>query len=76
MDAFIINAQSQQIHTQRRKDILTRYPEVKALFGSYPLSAPLIVGLFALQWALAWLLCDQPWYVILLVAYLVGAVIN
>jgi sphingolipid 4-desaturase/C4-monooxygenase len=76
MDSFIINQQSQQIHTQRRKDIIKRYPEVKLLFGSYPLSAPLICGLVAMQWALAWLLHDQPWYVILLMAYLGGAVIN
>jgi hypothetical protein len=34
------------------------------LFGPYPLSALLIVGLVALQWTVAWLLCDQPWYVI------------
>jgi sphingolipid 4-desaturase/C4-monooxygenase len=76
MDAFILNEQPQQIHTQRRKDILKRYPEVKELFGSYPLSALLIVGLVALQWSVAWLLRAQPWYVIMLVAYLAGAVIN
>ncbi|MBI3801969.1 MAG: fatty acid desaturase [Deltaproteobacteria bacterium] len=76
MDAFIINEQSQQIHTHRRKDIIKRYPEVRLLFGSYPLSALLMVGLVALQWALAWLLHEQPWYVILLVAYLGGAVLN
>ena len=49
---------------------------MKKLFGSYPLSAALIVGLFVLQWAMAWLLREQPWYVMLLGAYLVGAVIN
>ena len=76
MDAFIINEQSQQIHTRRRKDIISRYPEVKLLFGPYPLSAVLIVGLVVLQWAVAWLLCAQPWYVILLAAYLGGAVLN
>src|SRR5919198_647303 len=47
MHAFLINAQAQQIHTQRRKAILTRYPEVKGLFGPYPWSAPLLVGLVA-----------------------------
>src|SRR5215475_554705 len=76
MDSFIINEQSQQIHTQRRKDIIKRYPEVRLLFGSYPLSALLIAGLVVLQWAVAWLLGDQPWYVILLAAYLGGAVLN
>ena len=76
MDAFIRNAPSQQIHTRRRKDILQRYPEVKALFGAYPLSALLLVSLVALQWAVAWLLREQTWYVMVLVAYLLGAVIN
>jgi len=76
VDAFTINGQSEQVHTQRRKDIIKHYPEVKVLFGPYPLSALLIVGLVALQWTVAWLLCDQPWYVILPVAYLAGAVLN
>ena len=76
MDAFILNEPSQQIHTRRRKDILQRYPEVQALFGAYPLSALLLVGLVALQWAVAWLLHAQTWYVMVLAAYLIGAVIN
>jgi sphingolipid 4-desaturase/C4-monooxygenase len=76
MDSFLINEQAQQIHTQRRKDLLKRYPEVKALFGSYPWSALLIAGLVALQWTVAWLLRAQPWYVIVLVSYLGGAVLN
>ncbi|HEU0049858.1 MAG TPA: fatty acid desaturase, partial [Nitrososphaera sp.] len=76
MTSFTINGQSEQVHTQRRKDIIKHYPEVKVLFGPYPLSALLIVGLVALQWTVAWLLCDQPWYVILPVAYLAGAVLN
>lgn len=76
MDSFLINEQPRQIHIQRRKDIIQRYPEVKSLFGPYPLSALFIVGLALVQWALAWLLCDQPWYVILLAAYLGGAFLN
>src|SRR5262249_8388707 len=71
-----INEQPQQVHTWRRKDIIRRYPEVKRLFGPYPLSAVLITGLVALQWAVAWRLRDQPWYVILPAAYLGGAVLN
>ena len=76
MNTFIINEQVQQIHTQRRKDILKCHPEVKLLFGSYPLSALLIAGFVAMQWTVAWLLRAQPWYLILLAAYLGGAVIN
>jgi hypothetical protein len=64
MDRFTINEQPEQVHTQGRKDIIKRYPQVKVLFDPYPLSALLIVGLVALQWTVAWLLCDQPWYVI------------
>ena len=60
MYAFLINPHAQQIHTQRRKDILTRYPEVKGLFGPYPWSAPLLAGLVALQWTVAWLLGRVP----------------
>jgi len=53
MDSFTINGQSEQVHTQRRKDIIKHYPEVKVLFGPYPLSALLIIGLVALQWTVA-----------------------
>jgi hypothetical protein len=62
MDSFLINEHPRQIHIQRRKDIIRRYPEVKSLFGAYPLSVVFIAGLVLAQWALAWLLCDQPWY--------------
>jgi len=76
MHAFLINPHVQQIHTQRRKAILQRYPEVQGLFGPYPWSALLLAGLVALQWTVAWLLRAQPWYVLVLVAYGGGAIIN
>ena len=76
MDSFTINRQTEQVHTQRRRDIIKSYPGVKVLFGPYPLSALFIVGLVALQWTAAWLVCDQPWYVIVPVAYVAGAVLN
>jgi sphingolipid delta-4 desaturase len=76
MDSFIINEHSRQIHTQRRRDIIKRHPGVKVLFGAYPPSAALIAALVVMQWVVAWLLHDQPWYVILPVAYLGGAVVN
>ena len=49
MHAFLINPHVQQIHIQRRKAILQRYPEVQGLFGPYPWSALLLAGLVALQ---------------------------
>lgn len=76
MHAFLINTHAQQIHTQRRKAILQRYPAVRGLFGPYPWSAPLLAGLVALQWTVAWLLRAQPWYVRVLVAYGAGAILN
>lgn len=76
MHAFLINPHVQQIHIQRRKAILQRYPEVQGLFGPYPWSALLLAGLVALQWTVAWLLRAQPWYVLVLVAYGGGAIIN
>ena len=76
MDSFTINGRSEQVHTQRRKDIIKRYSEVEVLFGPYPLSALLIVGLVAVQWTVGWLLCDQRWYVILPMAYVAGAVLD
>src|ERR1051325_10322525 len=76
MDSFSINGQPEQVHTRRRKEIIKHHPEVRVLFGPCPLSALLIVGLVALQWTVAGLVSDQPWYLILPVAYVGGAVLN
>jgi sphingolipid 4-desaturase/C4-monooxygenase len=60
-------------HRARTRALLAAHPEVKALCGPAPISAVLIAGIVGFQLALAWLLKDQPLWLWLPAAYLVGA---
>lgn len=71
-----IFVQGPNYHIQRRREILARHPEVRDLYGPYRLSALYIVLIVSFQFAIAYLLRDQAWWVIGLVAYLVGAFAN
>ncbi|MCP4912001.1 MAG: fatty acid desaturase [Oligoflexia bacterium] len=64
------------IHVTRRRDILREHPEVRNLTGPYYLSAVYITLVVSFQLILAYFLRDQAWYVILAVAYFVGAFAN
>ncbi len=63
-------------HTQRGREIIKKYPEVRELMGPYPLSALYIALVCALQFALAYALKDSAWWLVILVAYVVGAIAN
>jgi len=65
-----------QPHPATTRDLLQRHPEIRKLIGHNPWSFVAIAGLVALQTALALFLgrSGQPWWVILAVAYTVGAV--
>ncbi len=63
-------------HFSRRRDILAKHPEVKSLMGQNPWSAAWIVGLVALQFAVAAFAPDLHWLLIVLLAYGFGAFVN
>ena len=63
-------------HRQRAKSILRDHPEVRELFGRAPITALFCVGVAALQLGIAVLVVGQPWWVVLLAAYGLGAMIN
>lgn len=63
-------------HTVRGREIIKKYPQVRELMGPYPLSALYIALVVALQFAIAFFLRDQSWSLVLLVAYLIGALCN
>ena len=63
-------------HRIRTLQILKQYPEVKKLMGKNPMTIFAIVGLVGGMIALSYLVKDSPWWVILLVAYGVGAFFN
>ncbi|MEL6580105.1 MAG: fatty acid desaturase [Cyanobacteria bacterium J06621_12] len=61
-----------QWHIERSRQILGQYPEIKQLFGHCPLSILPIAFLVALQWCVAWLVKDLPWYEVGAIAFLLG----
>ena len=63
-------------HRLRRRQILASHPEAQALAGPARMSVLFIVGLVALQLALAVGMQRAPWWLLLLTAYVVGAVVN
>lgn len=67
-----------QAHPQRRREILSKYPQVTKLFKPYPLSALYILVLVATQWLLGFYFQQHSsaWWIILLCSYFVGAFIN
>jgi sphingolipid delta-4 desaturase len=67
---------SPEPHRERTKGILKQHPEVRDLIGRNPYSLLLIIAVVGLQTTLAILASGQPWWVMLLVAYGVGAFAN
>lgn len=66
----------QQPHPRRGKEILLKYPQVRELIGPNPWTTLCIVGLVAGQIVMAALLSGSSWWVITLMAYLIGAFPN
>ncbi len=60
-------------HHERTKGILKQHPEARTLIGRNPYSFGLILAIVGLQTVIALLLRDQPWWVVLIAAYAVGA---
>jgi sphingolipid delta-4 desaturase len=63
-------------HHERIKTIMKAHPEIRELIGRNPQSFLYIAGLVTVQISLAFLLRNQPIWLILLVAYFIGAFIN
>jgi sphingolipid delta-4 desaturase len=63
-------------HRERTRGLLTAHPEIRTLIGRNPYSFLLVVGIVSVQTMIAFLLRDQAWWLVLPVAYLVGAFAN
>jgi sphingolipid delta-4 desaturase len=63
-------------HRIRTRKIMTQHPTVKSLMGKNPLTIFAILGLTGGMVLLSYLVRDSAWWVVLLVAYAVGAFAN
>ena len=60
-------------HRARTKDLLRRHPEIRALIGPNHRTFWYTIGIVSLQFGVAWLVASQSWWVIVALAYTVGA---
>ena len=63
-------------HAHRRRGLIRAHPAIRDLFGTNPWTLVITIGLVASQLGLAFIVSDQPWWVILLLAWGVGAFID
>jgi sphingolipid delta-4 desaturase len=71
-----IRSDDPQIHFRRRREILAAHPEMRELAGPYRLTPLIIVALVGGQLALAYVLRDAAWWLLLVAAYVGGAVLS
>lgn len=74
--ADFIHVDYPEPHAARTKQILAAHPEVRQLFGPTPSTFAWILALVALQIGVTFAVAHAPWWVILIVAYSVGATAN
>ncbi|XP_054265803.1 sphingolipid delta(4)-desaturase DES1-like isoform X1 [Macrosteles quadrilineatus] len=67
---------TEEPHASRRKEILKKYPEIKKLFGYDPNFKWIVTAMVLTQFAMFFVMKDQSWLMIFLVAYCFGGVIN
>jgi len=60
-------------HRSRTKQILRLHPEIRSLIGPSSASFWCILGLVSLQFGVAWFVADRPMWLVLILAYTVGA---
>lgn len=70
--AFIWSTEPEP-HIRRTRAIIAQHPEIRRLVGRNPWTAAIALAVVASQFAVAWLLRDSAWWVMLAVAWLVGA---
>ncbi|MFB6263963.1 MAG: fatty acid desaturase [Bradymonadaceae bacterium] len=63
-------------HQGRTKELLQRHPEIKEYFETNPWTAVICVAVVGAQLGLAVWVSTQPWWVLLLAAYFVGAFLD
>ena len=63
-------------HAERRREMLRKYPQIKELYGPCARTKYVCTALVLVQLGCAYALRESPWWVIVLVAYAFGGVVN
>jgi sphingolipid delta-4 desaturase len=74
--ADFVYSSAPEPHRARTKEILQRHPEIRELIGHNPGTFFWTVGIVAFQFALAWYVTSLSWWLVVLLAYCVGAFAN
>ncbi|MDP4150558.1 MAG: fatty acid desaturase [Bacteroidota bacterium] len=68
-----VHSEKQEPHRIRTRQILQRHPDVRKLIGKNANTIFAILGLVILQVVLAWFVSDRSWWLVVGLAYFVGA---
>ncbi len=71
-----VSSSSAEPHKARTQRILDAHPNIRALIGTNPATFLWTAGIVALQLLAAWLVAAQPWWVVVVAAYTLGAAAN
>jgi sphingolipid 4-desaturase/C4-monooxygenase len=63
-------------HAQRRREMLKKYPQIRELYGPCARTRYVCSAIVALQLGLAYAVSTAPWWLVVLVAYCLGGVLN
>lgn len=63
-------------HATRRKEILTKYPQVRELYGADHSMLVIVPLMVAFQVFMCWMVQDASWPIVIALAYILGGTIN
>jgi sphingolipid delta-4 desaturase len=69
-------SEEREPHVDRRRSILRKHPEIRELYGPCPRTKYVCTALVLAQLGLAHSVRAAPWWLVVLVAYVAGGVIN
>ena len=67
---------AEEPHSQRRKVILAAHPEILELYGTEPLTFPLVFSISAVQLLMAYWLSDANWVLLLVCSWAISGTLN
>jgi sphingolipid 4-desaturase/C4-monooxygenase len=76
MELDYIKIESPNVHVQRAREMLQKYPEIRNLYGNHYPSALIVIAIVSLQFLAAYWLRESSFFLIIFFAYVFGAFCN